>query len=386
MNKIFLLSYLLLFISIMGLPADIFSQNVGIGISNPTRAKLELNGAAGATTAIFGGETTGISFQSNFPAIGFNQYHISGHKYISNGYAAQQYLNPNNGDMVLDMFGFGNANASLTSINRAFTIANNGNIGIGTAPFSATLFALRGTNFDGVAAFGGTTYNSHFNYGLDEHTYIRGGKAGSYVFLNDIVGNNVVFGAGNTMVGINTGNPTYTLEISQTNNRGLILVDPAFGFNNWEYRVGYYASAPNSDLKLFYNGVLKGVFETDGQYGGIISDRRVKTNIKPMNAVIDKLNQLQPSVYEMKDHNDNHEKTFGFIAQDVKLLFPELVSVNQLAIDTINRIPDLHALNYTGFNVIAIKALQEQYLQIQALQIENDGLMKRLEALEVKIR
>ena len=39
----------------------LFSQNIGIGITNPIRAKLEVNGVAGfgATSAIFGGDATG---------------------------------------------------------------------------------------------------------------------------------------------------------------------------------------------------------------------------------------------------------------------------------------------------------------------------------------
>ena len=42
------------------IPAGLAAQNVGIGMNTPTRAKLELNGLVGNTTAIFGAEGNGI--------------------------------------------------------------------------------------------------------------------------------------------------------------------------------------------------------------------------------------------------------------------------------------------------------------------------------------
>src|SRR6266536_3451470 len=78
------------------------AQNVGVGTNNPTRAKLEVNGAVGATAAIFGGESSGISLQRNWPGIGFNQYYNGVSRYMANGYAAVQFLDPNSG-----LHGFG---------------------------------------------------------------------------------------------------------------------------------------------------------------------------------------------------------------------------------------------------------------------------------------
>ena len=55
---------------------------------------------------------------------------------------------------------------------------------------------------------------SHFNYGFAEHTYIRGGKAGSHVFLNDL-------GSGN--VGINTSIPIERLDVNGNINFSGVL-------------------------------------------------------------------------------------------------------------------------------------------------------------------
>ncbi len=80
-----------------------------------------------------------------------------------------------------------------------------GNVGIRTNTANATLTVSRGTGIDGTAAFFGTTHVSHFNFSTNEDTYIRGGKNGSKVIIND---NNAL---GN--VGIGLSNPRCRLTI-----------------------------------------------------------------------------------------------------------------------------------------------------------------------------
>ena len=367
-----------------GISNNLFAQNIGIGTSNPSRAKLEISGATGPTTTIFGGETTGISLQYNWPGIGFNHFYEFGDRYLSNGYAAKQFFDPNSGYMYLDMYTNGIANTNTNAGVRALSISNSGNIGIKTNPANASLYIIKAGNPDGAVVFGGTNYNSYFKYGIPEHTYIRGGRYGSRLYLNDFSTNSIIFGSGNSMVGINTGNPTYTLEIVQNNTRGyaMALVDPDFNYDTWKYNVDYdWRNNGHSSMTITYTSGAKGFFRFEGDYIASSSDRRIKTNIQPLADILGKVNLLQPTVYEMKDHNDSNEKTFGFIAQDVKPLFPALVSVHNFKVDSINHIQDLHGLNYNGFSVIAIKALQEQYEQIQALKKEQEVLLERLEAL-----
>lgn len=75
-----------------------------------------------------------------------------------------------------------------------------GNIGVGLGSFAPTAkLHLRGdTKIDG------TTYSSIFNNGSTEDTYIRGGKFGSTLVLNDIPNANILMGgSSNNKVGIN---------------------------------------------------------------------------------------------------------------------------------------------------------------------------------------
>jgi len=364
------------------------TSNVGIGIVNPTISRLQVNGVSGTgkTSAIFGGDGTGISFQRNFPAIGFNQYqdNASGNgRYMANGFAATQTLDHTTGSMYFDMFPEGTAGDLTPTGNRSISISNTGNIGIRANPdFTATLFAPKLDNYNGAAVFSGSSFYSFFFYGSDEHTHISGGKPGSRVLLNDNNSGNIILGGNSSFVGINTSNPVATLDIHQVAGKGLILVDPVHNFDNWEYHVGPYQNPPESDLKLYSNEVLVSFFSSVyGYYSPVSSDKRIKSNIQPLAAVLPKLKCLQPKEYEMKELNQ-HEKTFGFIAQDVNQLYPEFVRQVHLPADAANPIPDMYSLNYAGFDVLAIKALQEQYTQLKTLKEKNRALLQKLEALE----
>lgn len=356
----------------------VHAQNVGIGTVSPQRAKLEVHGVSGtgSTTAVFSAPAGGgVSIQSYWPTIGFNQYRdANDSKFISDGYAAVQYLDPHNGGIFFDVYptpGF--ANLSAGTQRRAMAILRNGNVALGTSPSNSAFSVSRNSWSDATACFFGSTHNSFFNWSANENTYIRAGKDNGIVYINDIPGSRVIL---HGRVGINTATPATTLEIRQQGNTGLALVDPEY-FNAWEFRV---INDPTAELFLFYNGIPRGLFAyDDGRYLSF-SDARLKTNIRPLSETLGKVMQLEPVEYEMKDNNPAREKTLGFIAQDVKKLFPEMVTVLP---DTTggHGITDVHALDYDGFGVLAIKALQEQQKLILEQQAQIDELKKTVNGL-----
>lgn len=377
---------ILLFASTIPLPA----QNIGIGTNNPTRAKFEVHGVAGAgaTSAIFGGEGYGISFQRNWPTIGFNQYNNGTGKYLSTGYAGVQYLDPSGGGIYFDLYGNGGANSNVFGSIRALSLFSNGNVGIRDIGNYATLSVARGTAYDGTALFGGTQYNSHFNYSPAENTYIRGGKVGSRVYINDISGGKVLVGqhAGRTKFGINAFDPVYTLEVVQSENTGMILINPDWGWKAWELRSDKYNSdpnAPHTSLSLYYNGrpnPIMGWFSpVNGGYTSN-SDRRMKKEIELLEPVLDRVMKLRPTRYKMKDIA-NAEPSIGLLAQETQLLFPEMVSVHQNSGNN-GGLPFQLGINYGVFSVIAIKAVQEQQTIINSQNKEIADLKARLDRLE----
>jgi hypothetical protein len=184
-----------------------YAQNVGIGTINPTRAKLEVHGVAGAgaTNAIFSAPgNAGISLQQNWPTIGFNQYRDlitpgSHGKRMTGGYASLWTFDHNSGNMAIDMYGTGAAESFTGAGNLAWHFNNSGNMGIrNAASASASLWVSRIASNTSAVAISGTTHTSHFMYSANQDTYIRGGLDGSKVVINDIPKGRVNIGlAGN---------------------------------------------------------------------------------------------------------------------------------------------------------------------------------------------
>ena len=382
---------------------SIFSQNIGIGTVTPTRARLEVHGVEGSgnTSAIFGGDGNGISMQRNWPTIGFNQFrdNASGNgRFMATGYAAIQSLDPLSGIMGIDMFPYGLGNASIPSSTRAISIAPTGYVGLGGAYPNASLqlpntldnrkivlweTANNDNQYYGFGINGGT-----LRYNIDApgavHRFYAGASSVSSNLLFSIWGNKQVLvsnSGGGGFFGINLDNAPYTLSLKQAGGTGIYLQEAASG-TNWEFRAGYTAATSYAVMYLRHNGSDIGFFRPTGEYVPY-SDKRLKTNIEVMPPTLAKMLQLQPKIFEFSNNNNRHEKTYGFIAQEVKELFPELVFVNENPDP--KGVPDPHAMSYSGIGVIAVRAIQEQQSQIKNLQIENEELKRKFAELEKKI-
>jgi hypothetical protein len=355
------------------------AQSVGISTTTPHRAKLEVHGAVGTTSAIFGGESTGISIQRPMPGIGFNYYNNGVARYLGNGFAALQSFDPVAGTMSFDFFGNGTSNGLCTTPLRLFRLFQSGNVAIGTFTGNSTLTGMKLPGTEAAVNLYGTNHLSAFSYGPEEHTYIRAGKNNGFVFINDIPNGKTAFTG---YVGINTTTPDYALEIRQIDNsaaRGLLLMEPQ-NFKYWD--IDGITIAGASYLYVSYSGNRTGCFESpDGHYEAL-SDRRVKTAIQPLSPVLQKIAKLQPVAYELLLNNPEHKETIGFIAQDVKELFPQLVSVSPDTVKGYKEIHDLHSINYSGFGVIAIKAVQEQQEEIETQGAGIAALHERMVKLE----
>lgn len=83
----------------------------------------------------------------------------------------------------------------------AMRINNSGNVGIKDVGLAdASLFVKRNSNANGSAYFQGSTYPSTFQQGTNEDTYIRGGKAGSRVYINDVANTSTQIGWPATLI------------------------------------------------------------------------------------------------------------------------------------------------------------------------------------------
>ena len=360
------------------------AQNVGIGISNPVRAKLEVWGVAGTgNTAGYFGEERGISLQRNYAAIGLNQYKDNSTygRYMGIGYAglwSHVHDDPTLAQgLTYTIFPPGTSDAVIPygtklwdlSINSRFRILTSMIVGV-----SGILDVGRGTGSEGAGMIAGTNFNSHFNYSTSEHTYIRGGKAGSNLYLNDIPNGNVVFGNGAATLGINTNNyvPPTTLEVRQSNG-GMELTNATYPTLPMEWRV---ANGSPANFYLYYANSVRTYFSYTNGALHPVSDARIKTNVQALPPLLNKLMQLRPVTYLMKDALEEQGRSVGFLAQDVQKLFPLLVATHM------DDKRDLLGLNYNGFNVLAIKGIQEEQLQLNDLDKELAEMDNRLKKAE----
>jgi hypothetical protein len=177
-------------------------------------------------------------------------------------------------------------------------------------------------------------------------------------------------------VGINGDPGIYQLRIAH-GLYGLNLMYKSTG-NNWE--IWTSSNTTDAPLNLFYKGSYKGAFNAvSGAYSSV-SDERLKTNIKAMPAVLDKVAQLKLKTYHFKEEiatKGSMPQAYGLLAQEVMEIFPHLVTHNT---DKERKL-DVYTMDYSGFGVIAIKAIQELVKKTE----EIDELKKELADLKALV-
>jgi len=178
---------------------------------------------------------------------------------------------------------------------------------------------------------------------------------------------------GNGAVGVNTTTiGSFQMKIKHS-EFGLDLENNAG--DDWEI----VTASSGGNLNLFFNNNFRGTFNAaSGVY--TTSDRRLKTDIKPFRSALQGLMLLNPTDYVHVDNARTGKRTIGFIAQELNDVFPEVVS-HEMAPE---RNQDIYMVNYGLMSVITVKAIQEQQVQIQALQKENAAVRTELEAIQQK--
>lgn len=260
------------------------------------------------------------------------------------------------------------ANGWKTTGNTYWNPNSGGRVGIGTSAAGERLDvagrirsrkqgtaggAVRFTNSSGATQLGLVGMNNDTTIGL------WGPNSSWNFFMNTNTG----------FIGIGTAAPIADLDILQSTSN---FPNPATGGINLrggsdDWRIWN----SNPYLSFAYNGTrVAYINQATGAYLAT-SDARFKKNITELPSVLERVNQLRVVEYQYKHQSGPKDKdlSLGFLAQEVKPHFPELVRYQEDK--------ESMALNYAEFGVLAIKAIQEQQ------KIIND-LTARLEALENK--
>ena len=157
-------------------------------------------------------------------------------------------------------------------------------------------------------------------------------------------------------VGLFTTEPKAQVHIQQNT----LPITPSLGGGAQDFyglRIHDWTIAENSNNRLAFinNGILVSYIEQNtGAYVNN-SDIQLKDNIEAIGSILDSVRKLEPVRYNYKNST---RPSMGFIAQEVEEVFPELVVRNG----------DYKGLAYDDFAAIAIKAIQELTLKVEALE------------------
>jgi Chaperone of endosialidase len=243
-------------------------------------------------------------------------------------------------------------------------VTESGNVGIGTNTPVAKMDIM------------GSLYLSHFYYGANEDTYIRGGKAGSHVLINDI--------AGQGNVGIGVTNPAYILDVKDrirlrangSNTAGIYLNNAAN--TTW---TAFAGMKTDTQVGLFIGGTWR--FWVDNAGSGYLNGNLIQTSDKRLKQDFSLLSNSLSDIYQLKGYHfkwieasRSQDLQTGLIAQEVQKIFPELVQTDDkgfLSVNYIGLIPHL---------IEAVKELKNENNDLKELRNENKDLRNRLEKIE----
>ena len=204
-------------------------------------------------------------------------------------------------------------------------------------------------------------------------TAMGGDSTASGDFSTAMGRNTTASGEISTTMGRETTASDYaSFVIGQYNSSGSSVTNNATSFNtaNTAFVIGNgTASNAKSDaFKVMFNG--DATVSNDLTVSGdvvISSDARLKSNIESLGSTLPKLLQIDGKSYEMKG-----KQKIGVLAQEIKEVFPELVSEDD---------NEMLAVNYQGLVPVLINALKEQDAKMK----EQEKKINRLEKILLKL-
>jgi len=379
--------------------------NMGLNTSTPTQ-RLEVAGSIYAQTSNWAirGVKTGTT--GTFPGIWGETESGSVNANGIRGFA----LNTTSGTGSAGVFGknFSTTNVNYGVYGESVSVSGRGVYGLASAT-TGTNYGVYGQtkSFDGSGVFGLNTYTDEDGYGVyGKHNgdgygvygeaislpssgtggYFRGGYTGVFARVNSTITEYVPLG----LYGVRS-------QIETVSSMGLIYAGHfiAQSQNNNTYAI--YASAQSAFSSVVYAGYFNGNVTVTGTITNP-SDQMFKRNITAMDSSLEKVLQLKGRTYQNKTDEYRFMNLpaglqYGFIAQELEEVFPELVNDNlQPGTDPRYDKDSEHreSLSYKGINYIGLipiltEAIKEQQKMIEAQKAEIDELKKlALEIEEIK--
>ena len=379
------------------------TENVGIGTGAGPAAKLHIfSGVANEALRLSADTGTELKIYTNDT----EQFEF---KKLGNG----------NGD-----FQFRNANASsnTTFVNGGATrliIEDDGNVSVGTG-YSSNKLNVNVNGNQGIRVDGDNTGDAGIeinNNGTDTHMIYDDVSSGNDLDIQSP--NNIAFNLGffGEVARFRSGGPTQNLQLNTVGNFNaaqlysngttvantnvFAMIGQAGGVtfgNRW----GVYGRAVTTTGNRY--GVYGEAASGTGQWGVYCdgdfyhtgaftstSDERLKTNIRDSKYGLAELMQLKPKTYEFRKTGPESRvnlakgEQFGFLAQELEKVMPEMVSTDNHVFIAEPGNPEsevsnmeIKGINYLNMISVLTKAVQEQQEIIEALESRIEMLENRL--------
>lgn len=283
-----------------------------------------------------------------------------------------------------------------TNANKSLAYTTYSKVGIGTTEPTSMLQVQSGDNKTFIDA-NGITICGDINR-IKTNSSIALGHGG------DVVGMAVIAGNGSSSEGYSQNSiimgenakGTADCDIVVGNRSSAKFPNCAVFGNNLttgttnQFIFGQYNALSNTEKFIIANGTSstpKNIFTIDkegnvtttGTINGS-SDARLKTNINTMTGSLDNILKLRGVTFNWKESSNPTKTQYGFIAQEVEKVFPDLVGTDSNGFKTVN---------YSGVIPVLTEAIKTQQEEIESLKSENEQLkstleqlLKRVEALE----
>jgi hypothetical protein len=243
------------------------------------------------------------------------------------------------------------------------------------------------SGFNSLATGNSTTASGQNSTAMGGGTTASGQNStalGSYntasAYASTAIGSNTIAsGYNSTVMGQNTTAKSYNettigsfnTDYTPSSTEAFVSTDRLFVIGNGERNAQRDALVMLKNGNTTFSGAVTAASVTQS------SDLRLKRNIAPLQNSLDAIMNLKPVSYEKKSSlasKDYSIKENGFIAQEIKKVFPNLVVEGS---DKDN----LLSVNYTALIPVLTKAIQEQQQQLLTQQNEIAELKKMVELL-----
>ena len=286
-------------------------------------------------------------------------------------------------------------NEFASSGNDQFLIRAGGGVGIGTDNPTGALHVM------GNTAIGGFAHDHRLGIGTDNpwntlHVVSNDDQSPFRVAVGS--NNNTAFrvypnrgaGIGNSWVddaipsrGLRVHGQTYLhgrLGVFTTNPLGGVHIKSSLVLEEPTWTDAWRIQSNAGQLRFYYrDDINSGSFDqmayvkkSNGSWN-TVSDERLKKDVVYLDNILPEILSLKPASYRMKRGGDDAIRDFGFIAQEVQPIFPEIISKMGNG---------YMGLDYSKFAVLSIQAIQEQQNLIETQADEIDELRKQIKSMK----